>query len=195
MFLGPLDATKPWDEKGIKGPANFLARTYRFLAGSENITRGDEDPEILRALHKTIKKVTDDIEHLHFNTAISAMMIFLNTALKKGRVNFDTAGSFIRLLAPFAPHLGEELWQLTGHKGTIAYEPWPVADEKYLEEELFECPVSVNGKMRFKIELPVNLPQEEVIAIVLADERAKKWIGNATPKVIVVPNRIVNIVV
>ena len=195
MFLGPLDATKPWDEKGIKGPANFLARTYRFLAGSENITRGDEDPEILRALHKTIKKVTDDIEHLRFNTAISAMMIFLNTALKKGRVSLDTAGSFIRILAPFAPHLGEELWQLTGHKGTIAYEPWPVADEKYLEEELFECPVSVNGKMRFKIELPVNLPQEEVIAIVLADERAKKWIGNATPKVIVVPNRIVNIVV
>ena len=195
MFLGPLDATKPWDEKGIKGPANFLARTYRFLAGSENITRGDEDPEILRALHKTIQKVTDDIEHLRFNTAISAMMIFLNTALKKGRVSLDTAGSFIRILAPFAPHLGEELWQLTGHKGTIAYEPWPVADEKYLEEELFECPVSVNGKMRFKIELPVNLPQEEVIAIVLADERAKKWIGNATPKVIVVPNRIVNIVV
>ena len=195
MFLGPLDATKPWDEKGIKGPANFLARTYRFLAGSEIITRGEEDPEILRALHKTIKKVTDDIEHLRFNTAISAMMIFLNTALKKGRVSLDTAGSFIRILAPFAPHLGEELWQLTGHKGTIAYEPWPVADEKYLEEELFECPVSVNGKMRFKIELPVNLPQEEVIAIVLADERAKKWIGNATPKVIVVPNRIVNIVV
>jgi leucyl-tRNA synthetase len=195
MFLGPLDATKPWDEKGIKGPANFLARTYRFLAGSENITRGDEDPEILRALHKTIKKVTDDIEHLRFNTAISAMMIFLNTALKKGSVSLDTAGSFIRLLAPFAPHLGEEMWQLTGHKGTIAYEPWPVADEKYLEEELFECPVSVNGKMRFKIELPVNLPQEEVIAIALADERAKKWIGNATPKVIVVPNRIVNIVV
>jgi leucyl-tRNA synthetase len=195
MFLGPLDATKPWDEKGIKGPANFLARTYRFLANSENITGGEEDPEVIRALHKTIKKVTDDIEHLRFNTAISAMMIFLNIAAKKGRVTPDTAGSFISLLTPFAPHLGEELWHLTGHEGTIAYEPWPVADEKYLEEELFECPVSVNGKMRFKIELPVNLPQEEVIAIVLADERAKKWIGNATPKVIVVPNRIVNIVV
>ena len=195
MFLGPLDATKPWDEKGIKGPANFLARTYRFLANSENITGGEEDPEVIRALHKTIKKVTDDIEHLRFNTAISAMMIFLNIAVKKGRVTPDTAGSFISLLTPFAPHLGEELWHLTGHEGTIAYEPWPVADEKYLEEELFECPVSVNGKMRFKIELPVNLPREEVIKIVLADERAQKWIGDATPKVIVVPNRIVNIVV
>ena len=149
MFLGPLDATKPWDEKGIKGPANFLARTYRFLANSENITGGEEDPEVIRALHKTIKKVTDDIEHLRFNTAISAMMIFLNIAVKKGRVTLDTAGSFISLLTPFAPHLGEELWHLTGHEGTIAYEPWPVADEKYLEEELFECPVSVNGKMRF----------------------------------------------
>jgi leucyl-tRNA synthetase len=150
---------------------------------------------VIRALHKTIKKVTDDIEHLRFNTAISAMMIFLNIAAKKGRVTPDTAGSFISLLTPFAPHLGEELWHLTGHEGTIAYEPWPVADEKYLEEELFECPVSVNGKMRFKIELPVNLPREEVIKIVLADERAQKWIGDATPKVIVVPNRIVNIVV
>ena len=195
MFLGPLDATKPWDEKGIKGPANFLTRTYRFLANSENISGGEEDTEVLRTLHKTIRKVTDDIEHLRFNTAISAMMIFLNTAVKKGSVTHVTAGTFIKLLTPFAPHLGEELWQMTGHEGTITYEPWPVADEKYLEEEMFECPVSVNGKMRFKIELPVNLSREEVINIVLADERAQKWIGNATPKVIVVPNRIVNIVV
>ncbi len=195
MFLGPLDATKPWDEKGIKGPHNFLARAYRLIANSENITEGEEDPEVLRALHKTIKKVTEDIEGLRFNTAISAMMIFLNTALKKEKITRDSAAIFIKLLSPFAPHLGEELWQLTGHDGTIAYEPWPVAEERYLTEDVFECPVSVNGKMRFKIELPVNLPQEEVKKIVLADERAQKWIGTATPKVIVVPNRIVNIVV
>jgi len=195
MFLGPLDAQKPWDEKGIKGPAGFLTRVYRLLANSENITGGAEDQEILRSLHKTIRKVTDDIEHLRFNTAISAMMIFLNTALKKGKVTAATAASFIRVLSPFAPHLAEELWQLTGHTGTLAYEPWPEADEKYLKEEMFECPVSVNGKMRFKIELPVDMSREEVTERVLADERAKKWIGDATPKVIVVPNRIVNIVV
>ncbi|NLE33511.1 MAG: leucine--tRNA ligase, partial [Bacteroidales bacterium] len=195
MFLGPLEATKPWDEKGIRGPHNFLLRTYRLIANSENITGGEEDAEVLKVLHKTIKKVTEDIEALHFNTAISAMMIFLNTALKRERITRETASSFIKLLSPFAPHLAEELWQLTGHKGTIAYEPWPVVDERYLREETFECPVSVNGKMRFRIVLPVDLPVEEVKEIVLADERAKKWIGDATPKVIVVPNRIVNIVV
>lgn len=195
MFLGPLEATKPWDEKGIRGPHNFLTRTYRFIANSENITDGDEDPGVLKALHKTIKKVTEDIEGLRFNTAISAMMIFMNTALKKEKITRTSASAFIRILAPFAPHLAEELWQLTGHKESLTCEPWPVAEEKYLKEDLFECPVSVNGKMRFKIELPVDLPGEEVKKIVLADERALKWIGQATPKVIVVPNRIVNIVV
>ncbi len=195
MFLGPLEATKPWDEKGIKGPHNFLVRTYRFMAGNGNITDGEEELEIVRALHKTIKKVTDDIEGMRFNTAISAMMIFLNTAIKKGHVTRDTASAFIKILSPFAPHLAEELWQLTGHNETLAYEPWPRAEERYLQEETFECPVSVNGKTRFRIELPVNLPREEVTELVLADERAQKWIGDATPKVIVVPNRIVNIVI
>ncbi|MEZ4998026.1 MAG: class I tRNA ligase family protein, partial [Bacteroidales bacterium] len=179
----------------IKGPHNFLARAYRLLANQENITAGEEDQEVLKTLHKTIKKVTEDIEGLRFNTAISAMMIFLNTALKKEKITHESAAVFIKLLSPFAPHLAEELWHLTGHTGTIAYEPWPVADEKYLKEDLFECPVSVNGKMRFKIELPVDLSREEVTRIVLADERAQKWIGDATPKVIVVPNRIVNIVI
>jgi len=194
MFLGPLEATKPWDEKGIKGPHNFLARAYRLVANTENITTGAEDTEVLKSLHKTIRKVTEDIEELRFNTAISAMMIFLNVAMKKEKITRETASTFVKLLSPFAPHLGEELWQLTGHDCTLAYEPWPVADEKYLKEDTFECPVSVNGKMRFKIELPVDLSREEVTRIVLADERAQKWIGDATPKVIVVPNRIVNIV-
>jgi leucyl-tRNA synthetase len=150
---------------------------------------------VLRILHQTIRKVTDDIENLHFNTAISAMMIFLNTALKKGKITLTTARSFIKILSPFAPHLGEELWQLTGNKPTIAFEPWPVAEEKYLLTVSFECPVSVNGKVRFRIELPTGLPDDEVRKIVLADERIIKWIGDATPKIIVVPNRIVNIVV
>jgi leucyl-tRNA synthetase len=139
--------------------------------------------------------VTDDIENLHFNTAISAMMIFLNTAIKKGKITRETALIFIKILSPFAPHLGEELWHLTGNKNTLAYEPWPHSMEEYLKTDTFECPVSVNGKMRFKIELPVDMPQEEVKKIVLSDERATRWIGTATPKIIVVPNRIVNIVV
>ena len=194
MFLGPLEATKPWDEKGIKGPHNFLARAYRLIANSENITGTEEDTEVLKTLHRTIKKVTEDIEGLRFNTAISAMMIFLNIAMKKEKITLDTASTFVRLLSPFAPHLGEELWQMTGHTGTLAYEPWPIADEIYLKEDTFECPVSVNGKMRFKIELPVDLSREEVTRIILADERAQKWIGKDKTKIIVVPNRIVNIV-
>ena len=195
MFMGPLEATKPWDDKGVKGVLGFLARAYRLIASQENITRGEEDPEILRSLHQVIRKVTDDIENLHFNTAVSAMMIFLNTAIKKGKITHDTALTFIKILSPFAPHLGEELWHLTGKKHTIAFEPWPQAEEKYLRTDTFECPVSVNGKMRFKVELPIDLPQQEVKRIVLSDERAKKWIGTATPKVIIVPNRIVNIVI
>ncbi|HUW92813.1 MAG TPA: leucine--tRNA ligase [Bacteroidales bacterium] len=195
MFLGPLDATKPWDEKGVKGVLNFLSRSFRLIANSENITQGDEDREVLRSLHRTIKKVTDDIENLHFNTAISAMMIFLNTAMKKGKVTRETARTFTKILSPFAPHLGEELWQSLGNASSLAYEPWPVAIEEYLKVDTFECPVSVNGKMRFKIELAVDLKADEVRSIVLADERTAKWIAGASPKIIVVPNRIVNIVV
>ena len=196
MFMGPLEATKPWDDKGVKGVLNFLSRSFRLVANPENITESaDEDPEVLRSLHQTIKKVTDDIEELHFNTAIPAMMIFLNTAIKKGKITLTTAESFVKILSPFAPHLGEELWEMLGGKMTLAYETWPKAEEKYLKADTFECPVSVNGKMRFKIDLAVDLPADEVKAIVLADERAQKWIGDATPKVIVVPNRIVNIVI
>jgi leucyl-tRNA synthetase len=195
MFLGPLDAVKPWDEKGVKGVLNFLARSYRLIADPQNIFTGEEDHEVLKSLHQTIKKVTEDIENMRFNTAISAMMIFLNTAVKKGKVTDDTACRFVKILSPFAPHLGEELWESLGKTKTLAYESWPVAEEKYLKSDSFECPVSVNGKKRFEINLPVGLPKEEVMKIVLSDERAQKWIGNATPKVIVVPDRIVNIVV
>ncbi|MBE0667648.1 MAG: class I tRNA ligase family protein [Bacteroidales bacterium] len=115
--------------------------------------------------------------------------------MKKGKVTLETAGTFTKILSPFAPHLGEELWQSLGNHESLAYESWPAAEENYLRVDTFECPVSVNGKMRFKIELAVGLPADEVKAIVLADERSMKWIGAITPKVIVVPDRIVNIVV
>jgi len=196
MFMGPLDVTKPWDEHGVKGVYGFLNRTFRFFSEPENISNGDEDPQILKALHQTIKKVEGDIENLRFNTAISAMMIFLNTATKKGKVTAASAESFVRILAPFAPHVAEELWNLSGHAVTLAYEPWPVYNEDYLREDTFNYPVSFNGKMRFNIELPVDMPKDDIIANVLADERSRKWIGTGNPsKIIVVPNRIVNIVV
>jgi leucyl-tRNA synthetase len=196
MFMGPLDVTKPWDDKGVKGVFGFLGRAFRFLSNPDNIFQGKEDPEILKGLHQTIKKVDGDIESLHFNTSISAMMIFLNLATKKGKITAETACTFIKILSPFAPHIAEELWQSLGNNKSLAYEPWPGYNEEFLKEDNFNYPVSFNGKMRFNVELPVTLTKEEVIKIVLADERAQKWIGNAIPSnIIFVPNRIINIVI
>jgi len=196
MFMGPLDITKPWDDKGVKGVYNFLSRTFRFFSNPENITEGEEEKEILKGLHQAIKKVEGDIENLRFNTAISAMMIFLNLAMKKGKVTKETACTFTRILSPFAPHLAEELWSICGHNKTLAYELWPEVNEEYLREDTFEYPVSFNGKLRFRIELPVSLEKNEIIKNVLADERAKKWLASGTlVNIIVVPGRIVNVVI
>ena len=196
MFMGPLDVTKPWDDKGVKGVFNFLGRTFRFFSNTENIFNGAEDPEILKGLHHLIKKVEGDIENLRFNTGISAMMIFLNLAMKKGKVSHETALTFSKVLAPYAPHLAEELWQLLGNAESLAYEPWPVYNEEYLKEDNFEYPVSFNGKMRFSILLPVSATKDEIISAVLADERAVRWLDGKTPaNIIVVPNRIVNVVI
>jgi leucyl-tRNA synthetase len=188
--------TKPWDEKGVKGVFGFLGRAFRFVSNPESISTEEEDPEILKGLHQTIKKVEWDIENLHFNTGISAMMIFLNLAAKKGKITRDTASVFTRILSPFAPHVSEELWQILGNKKSLAYEPWPGFNEEYLKEDNFNYPVSFNGKMRFNIELPVSMTKEEIIKFVLADERTKKWLGGSKPaNIIVVPCRIVNIVI
>ena len=196
MFMGPLDVIKPWDDKGVKGVYNFLARTFRFFATDKNITEETESPDILKGLNQAIKKVESDIENLRFNTAISAMMIFLNLAMKKGKVTRETANTFIKILSPFAPHLAEELWNINGNENSIAYEPWPEVNEEYLKEDTFEYPVSVNGKLRFKIELPVSMEKDEIGNIVLNDERAKKWLATGTlTNLIIVPNRIINIVI
>jgi leucyl-tRNA synthetase len=196
MFMGPLDVMKPWDDRNVKGVFNFLGRTYRFFSESANIINSEEDPEVLKGLHKTIKKVGEDIENLKFNTAISEMMIFLNLVYKKEKVTRDTATAFIQILSPFAPHLAEELWSMLGNNNTIAYEPWPAYTEEILKEEVIEYPVSFNGKMRFKITLPAGYGKEDIIKSVLADERSAKWLGNSVPaNIIVVPGRIVNVVV
>ncbi len=195
MFMGPLDVMKPWDDRNVKGVFNFLVRTFRFFSNDANISGGPEDVEILKGLHKTIRKVEEDIGTLKFNTAISEMMIFLNLVYKKGKVTRETARSFILILSPFAPHLGEELWQLLGHESTLAYESWPGVNEEYLKADIVEYPVSFNGKMRFKIEVPANLDRDEIARKVLADERAGKWLADKSVKnVIVVPDKIVNVV-
>lgn len=196
MFLGPLDATKPWAENGVKGVFNFLSQVCRFFGDMNNFHLNEEDPDILKGLHQTIQKVTSDIENLKFNTAISQMMIFKNLAVKKGKVSLETAKSFTKILSPFAPHLCEELWQLYGSKETIAYQPWPEFKEEYLKEDIFDYPVSINGKMRFNLAFTVDASKEEIEKTILAHEKAQKWIeGKEIAKVIIVPNKIVNIVV
>jgi len=196
MFMGPLDERKPWAENGVKGVFNFLARAYRFFANTENIVDGEEDMEVAKLLHQTIKKVAADVENLKFNTAISALMVFNNLAIKKGQVTKETAQTFAKILSPFAPHMGEELWSMYGNKETLAYESWPEVDENLLQEDTYEYPVSFNGKMRFKIELPLDMPKDEIEKTVLADERAAKWMaGKTVRKFIFVPKKIINVAV
>jgi leucyl-tRNA synthetase len=201
MFMGPLEATKPWSEQGVKGVFGFLGRAYRFFADRNNIqSDGDnpmeEDQQILKSLHQTIKKVGQDIEGLRFNTAISQMMIFTNLCIKKGKVSHETAGKFARVLAPFAPHLAEEIWEVLGHTPSIAVQPFPDYDETLLKEDVFEYPVSFNGKLRFKLELPLDTPVEEIEKRVIEHESARKWLNGGPPKkIIVVKGKIINVVV
>ena len=197
MFMGPLDAVKPWAESGVKGVFNFLARVFRFFSEKENVVDGlTDDSAVVKELHKTIKKVADDIENLRFNTAISQMMIFTNACYKAKKVSVGVARDFAKILAPFAPHLAEELWQMYGGTESLAYEPWPALDESKLTEDVVTYPVSFNGKTRFMIELPVGTPVQQVQETALTHESAAKWLDGKTPKkVIVVPNKIVNVVI
>ena len=196
MFMGPLDERKPWADSGVKGVFNFLNRVNRFFSELQNITDGKEDPETEKALHLAIRKVTSDIENLKFNTAISALMVFNNHAMKKGVVTRETAKTFTLLLAPFAPHMGEELWQLYGGTETVSYQPWPLADEELLKEDIFEYPVSFNGKMRFKLALPVDFSVKQIEEAVINNEKTGRYLeGKNLRKVVVVPGKIINVVI
>jgi leucyl-tRNA synthetase len=197
MFMGPLEATKPWSENGIKGVFNFLGKVCRFFGNPENITAdAEEDAEILKSLHQTIKKAENDIDSLRFNTSVAQMMIFTNLCVKKGKLTMKTAETFIKVLAPFAPHLAEEIWEVLRHTPSISDQPWPVYNEAYLIEDKFEYPVAFNGKLRFHIELPLTMSKEDIEKAVLNDEKATKWLDDKKPKkVIVVPGKIVNVVI
>jgi leucyl-tRNA synthetase len=196
MFMGPLEATKPWTELGVKGVFGFLGRAYRFFTELKNIHQDEEDPGVTKSLHQTIKKVQQDIEGLRFNTAISQMMIFTNNCIKKGSVNKQSATTFAKVLAPFAPHLAEEIWSIHGEAPTVANQPFPEYNEKYLKEDVFEYPVSFNGKLRFKLELPLSMQEDEIKQQVLDHESAGRWLNAGKPKkIIVVKGRIINIVI
>ncbi len=202
MFMGPLEQMKPWSMKGVEGVFRFLNRVWRMLVDEETgallpcVTDADPTPEQLRLLHGTIKKVTEDIENMRFNTAISAMMVFVNEALKWEIRPRSVMETFVLLLSPFAPHIAEELWEKLGHEQTLAYEPWPEYDEALIQEDTVEVVVQVNGKLRYKLQVPRDLPREALEKQALENERISTLIdGKQVVKVIVVPNKLVNIVV
>lgn len=193
MFLGPLEQHKPWNTNGISGVFSFLKKFWRFYQNSES---DSVDVAALKVLHRTIKKITNDIEHYSFNTAVSAFMICINELTEIKCYSKKIFEPLCILIAPFAPHLAEELWYQLGNRQSISFSPWPEFDEKYLEEDSFDYPVSINGKTKFKIPLSLKLNKQEVEQAVLSSAEIKKYTEYKSPKkVIVVPGRIVNVVV
>jgi leucyl-tRNA synthetase len=198
MFMGPLTQTKPWQTAGIVGCHRFLARVWRLFVGEQGVLKVSTETssaELTRALHKTIKKVTDDIESMSYNTAISAMMEFVNLAYKEPHVDKKTAEVFVLLISPFAPHIAEELWQRLGHAKTLAYEVWPSYDQSMIAEDSWTVSVQVNGKLRGTLEVSKTASQSEVLAMARALESVQRNIeGKTVRKEIYVPGKIVNFV-
>ena len=197
MFLGPLEFSKPWDTQGIDGVYKFLRKFWRLFQNGENFGVSDAEPtkEELKTLHKTIKKVESDIENFSFNTSIPAFMICTNelTALKCNKR--AVLEPLVIAIAPFAPHMAEELWHLLGHTDSVTSATFPAWDEKYLTEDAFEYPVSFNGKVRFKLSMPLSATNADIEAAVKAAPEAAKWLeGKEIRKMIIVPKKIVNIV-
>ena len=195
MFMGPLEATKPWSTKGVEGVYRFLKRAWRLVAETPVADTPCTSAQ-LRLLHATIKKVTQDIETFNFNTAISQLMICLNEFSKLKEVPREAVETFVLLLSPFAPHLCEELWSMLGHEGTLAYVPWPTWDEAHLKVDEVEILVQVLGKPKARLMMPVGCSEETAREIALGSPEVQAAInGRQIRKVICVPGRLVNIVV
>ena len=196
MFMGPLEKVKPWSEKGIHGVYNFLNRAHRFLSDKDNLTLNVEDPETLKQLHKTVKKVTEDTEKMRFNTAISQMMIFINHCYKAKKITMDTAKTFSLILSPYAPHLSEELCSIYGVTGSNAYEKWPDFDEKLATDELVTIAIQINGKKRGTLDVVQDISKDEFLKLVMENPNVKRFIdGMDIIKEIYVPGKICNVVV
>ena len=197
MFLGPLEQAKPWNTAGISGVYNFLRKLWRLYFNDNGWQVTDEapTPEMLKALHKTIKKVNEDIENFSFNTSVSQFMICVNELSSLKCHHRDVLVPLAVLVAPFAPHIAEELWKRLGNTESVTYAPYPVHEDKYLQEDSKEYPVSFNGKVRFKRAYATSMTPAEIEQAILADpQTAEQLQGNTPKKVIVVPNRIINIV-
>jgi leucyl-tRNA synthetase len=204
MFMGPLDATKPWQTSGVAGVRRFLNRSWRLLCNEDDSVDTqslvDAEPElrVAAALHKTIATVTEDIEALHFNTGIARLMELVNVLTPLAERPRSVIESFVLLLSPFAPHIAEEMWAKLGHTETLAYEVWPVADPELVNAavELQEYPVQINGKLRARVMAAPRLGGADLLAVVKADPDVQRLLANATVmKEITVPGRLVNFVV
>jgi len=197
MFLGPLEQAKPWNTAGITGVHNFLKKFWKLFHNEEQfvITNDKASADSLKTLHKTIKKVTEDIEDFSFNTSVSTFMICVNELTAQNCNQREVLEPLTVLIAPYAPHISEELWEKLGNAESITTAEYPVYEEKFLVESTKNYPVSFNGKMRFTMELPMDMSREEIEKNVLNDDRTKNQLDGSTPKkVIVVPGKIVNIV-
>ncbi|HLQ46320.1 MAG TPA: class I tRNA ligase family protein, partial [Planctomycetaceae bacterium] len=204
MFMGPLEAVKPWSMQGVEGVSRFLARVWRTITDerADDVRLNSAVQQVvpsepqLRLLHKTIKAVTNDIESLGFNTAISRLMEFMNEVSGWDVRPVSIMKPFVLLLSPLAPHIGEELWQLLGGTQSLAFEPWPTFDPKLVEDAELDVPVQINGKLRGKVKVPAKADQSIVEAAARADAAvAGQLDGKTIVKVVYVPGRMVNFVV
>lgn len=200
MFMGPLDASIPWSEKGLGGANRFVHRIWNLMIDDNDQLRDRvttlNDGALDKIYNQTVKKVTEDYEELHFNTAISQMMIFVNEAHKADALPLEYMEGFVKLVAPIAPHIAEELWTKLGHVGTISYQPWPTYDESKLVETTVEIVVQINGKVRQHLEVAKDANKEDLEKVALADERIQAELADKNiVRVIAVPGRLVNIVV
>ncbi|HNV30674.1 MAG TPA: class I tRNA ligase family protein, partial [Cyclobacteriaceae bacterium] len=198
MFLGPLEASKPWSTQGIDGVFKFLRRFWNLAhdnTGKFKVSDAEPTREELKVLHKTLKKVEQDIENFSFNTSVSEFMICANELSSLKCNKRKVIEPLVIALSPFAPHVCEELWSLLGHTDTILNASFPKYDEQYLIESTFSYPISINGKVRAQMEFALDMPREDIEKVVLASEIVLKWTeGKAPKKVIVVQGRIVNVV-
>ncbi len=198
MFMGPLEASKPWSTTGLEGARKFIERVWRLVTNSEYTSRftDEYDKTLERVYHQTVMKVTKDFEALCFNTAISQMMIFVNDAYKAERIYKGFIIGFVKMLSTIVPHVGQELWEILGQTEELAYAKWPEYDESLTKDSSVTYAVSVNGKLREKLVMPLNCPKEEVEKEALASPKIKTYTdGHEIVKIIVVPNKIVNIVI
>ncbi len=195
MFMGPLEASKPWNLDGVEGARRWLDRVYRVFIEQKDRLSDVNDHQLDRVYHQTVKKVTEDYEALGFNTAISQMMIFVNECFKVETIYRPYAENVIKMLSCIAPHICEEMWQILGHENTLTYEPWPTYDEKMLVLEEVEMVVQVNGKVRAKMQVATGLDNEEIQKLALAQPNVQAHTeGKTIAKVIIIKNKIVNIV-